>query len=163
MRPRKVDSIELAKYILAKVGDTNHLKLQKLVYYVEAYHLAYFGKSIICDEFEAWLHGPVSRKIWDRLKPIANVYDNVRLKKLDDRDNLAIVKSFKKTITAEQVELIDDILGEFSKRSAYYLECLTHSEQPWKTARTGYADADKCEETIDKNEMKKFYKKNIYQ
>lgn len=97
MRPKTVDSINLAQYVLAKVGKANHLKLQKLVYYVEAYHLAYFdGESIISDQFEAWLHGPVSRKLWDHLKPIANVYDDVSLDRIHKRGSKEeLIKSFE--------------------------------------------------------------------
>ena len=160
MRPKKVDSIALAEYISAKVGKANHLKLQKLVYYVEAYHLAYFEKSIIDDDFEAWLHGPVSRKLWDHLKPIANVYDNVRLK--EDKTSEAI-KAFKQSVIPEQVSFIDDVLKEFGKKDSYYLERLTHSELPWTEARKGCAPDEKCENIISKETMKRYYKQNILQ
>lgn len=158
MRPKKVDSKDLAKYIVAKVGPLNHLKLQKLVYYAEAYHLAYFGESIIDDDFEAWLHGPVSRKLWDCLKPFANLYDNVPLK----TDKREVVKHFREKITDDQRELIGDVLKEYGKETAYGLECMTHSEPPWREARKGYAPDDKCEEKIDKKLMQTYYKQNLY-
>lgn len=159
MRPKKVDSIDLSKYIVAKVWPLNHLKLQKLLYYVESYHLAYFDKSIINDEFEAWLHGPVSRKLWDRLKAHANVYDNVPINQ-DNRKE--IIKDFWGKITEEQKELINDVLKEYGKETSYALECMTHSEKPWREARKGYAPDDKCEGKIDKDLMRTFYKQYLY-
>jgi len=158
MQTKRVASLELANYILAQIGKMNHLKLQKLVYYAEAYHLAYFNQSIISDDFQAWLHGPVSRKLWDLFKLRANIYDNIPTPK----DGPLLIKKFRERITEDQLELIDDVIKEFGKLSAYRLECLTHSEKPWKSARKGYVDADKCEVIINKEEMKKYYKKNLY-
>lgn len=159
MNITKVDSKKLAKYILAKVGPINHLKLQKLVYYVEAYHLAYFEKSLIDDNFEAWLHGPVSRKIWNHIKEVANVYDSI---KYPGEDKHAFVNDFKKGITEDQLDLLNDVLREFGKESSYKLECMTHAEDPWKKARRGCAPGDKCETIINKEVMKKYYKQNLY-
>lgn len=159
MNLARVDSRELANYILAKVGPMNHLKLQKLLYYVEAYHLAYFDTSIIDDDFEAWLHGPVSRKIWDHMKESANIYDLINCP--EDKNDIA--NDFKNTITEDQLGLINDVLEEYGKESSYRLECMTHDEDPWKKAREGYAPGDKCEAIIDKGLMQKFYKQYLYQ
>ncbi len=63
-----IDSELLAQYILWKVGKASHLKVQKLLYYIQGYHLAYFDEPVIEDDFEAWVHGPVSRRLFDRLK-----------------------------------------------------------------------------------------------
>lgn len=158
MRLNKLDSIDLATYIVAKASPLNHLKLQKLLYYVEAYHLAYFEESIIDDDFEAWLHGPVSRKLWDALKPHANIYDNVHLKK----DKREIIKHFRGQVADEQKELIDDVLKEYGSESAYRLECMTHAETPWKEARRGYAPDDNCEAKISKDLMRNYYKQSLY-
>ena len=38
-------------------GITN-LKLQKLVYYAQGYHLAYFGTPLFSNRMEAWQYGP---------------------------------------------------------------------------------------------------------
>ncbi len=56
----KVDSLLLSEFILFKYGPMSHLKLQKLLFYAQALHLAYFDEPIIEDDFEAWVHGPVS-------------------------------------------------------------------------------------------------------
>ena len=63
-----IDSGLLADYVLSTHGPMSHLKLQKLLYLIEGYHLAYFTESLIDDEFQAWTHGPVSRKVYDSLK-----------------------------------------------------------------------------------------------
>lgn len=155
----KVESIELANYILAMNGPMNHLKLQKLIYYVEAYHLAYFDQSLINDEFEAWLHGPVSRKIWGYYKNIANIYDIISA-----NGNIEYIKkNFEDKLTDDQRDLVLDVLREYGGESAYNLECMTHKEEPWLEARTGYSFDSKCEVVIKKITMQNYYKRNLYQ
>lgn len=45
----KIDSIVLSNYILKHYGDMSHLKLQKLLFYCDAYCLAYFGEELVTD------------------------------------------------------------------------------------------------------------------
>lgn len=63
----------------------------------------------------------------------------------------------------DQVELIDDILDEYGKRSAYYLECLTHEELPWREARKDMPVESPSSALISKATMKKFYSKKYEQ
>ncbi len=61
---------DVAKYFLAQIddesGDTiSHLKLQKLVYYAQGYHLALTGKPLFRDIIRAWAHGPVVRSVYN--------------------------------------------------------------------------------------------------
>jgi uncharacterized phage-associated protein len=51
-----LDSIDLAEFILSKINPASHLKIQKMLYYVSGFHLAYFNQDLISDDFEAWLH-----------------------------------------------------------------------------------------------------------
>jgi uncharacterized phage-associated protein len=156
----KIDSIELSRYLLAKYGGMSHLKLQKLIYYVEAWHLAYFGESIIDDDFEAWLHGPVSQKVWHNFKDFEFPLHNILVVKKDEAPE--IIAYVESKIVADQKDLITDVLEEYGNKSAYYLECLTHSELPWVEARSGYPPDAKCSNRISKDTMRKFYHKALY-
>src|SRR3990167_4770105 len=75
-----VDSNDLANYVLMKQGQMSHLKLQKLLYYIQAYHLANLEAKIIADDFEAWVHGPVSRKLFDKVKDLSLLYSEIDFK-----------------------------------------------------------------------------------
>ena len=50
---------DVTNYILEKIGKMSTWKLQKLCYYSQAWHLAWTGKPIFGEEFEAWANGPV--------------------------------------------------------------------------------------------------------
>lgn len=146
---RTVDSIELSKYIICKMNEKgkkiNHLKLQKLLYYIQAWHLVYTEEPLIEEDFEAWLHGPVNRNVWNYYKKFSIMLDE-----------LPCEKNININLTEEQEQIIDDVLDEYGTKSGYYLECLTHVEDPWKDART------KGENTIIcKEKMEEYYSKLI--
>lgn len=158
--PQRLDSEVLAEYIAKRIGAVSHLKLQKLLYYVQAYHLAYFDQKIVNDPFEAWAHGPVSRKIYDALKDRAKLYTEVEYKQLPgeaDPEDL-----MKKQLTKEQLELVDDVLSEFGPLSGLQLENLTHEESPWIEARKGYDAGDRCNVEILPESMRIFYKAQLF-
>ena len=49
--------IRVANYILQKVGSTTTMKLEKLVYYCQAWSLAWDDKPLFDEDFEAWANG----------------------------------------------------------------------------------------------------------
>ena len=62
-----------ANYFLANVDEESgenisNLKLQKLLYYAQGFHIAMQGKSLFTDSILAWKHGPVVRPIWLKYK-----------------------------------------------------------------------------------------------
>ncbi|MBF4390478.1 Panacea domain-containing protein, partial [Vibrio anguillarum] len=72
---------DVCDYVIDKVTDSgeslSNLKLQKLVYYVQAWYLA-FENSSLCDEkFEAWVHGPVSRALFNRFASDKSLYSDI--------------------------------------------------------------------------------------
>ena len=153
---KTIDTIVLSNYILKHYGPMSHLKLQKLVYYCDAYSLAYFGKPLITDDFEAWVHGPVCRRLYDSLKDKSKLYSDVAY----TFDGVDVDKEFN-SLTSDQQSLITDVLNQLSSWSSFELEASTHQEAPWKNARKGYGEADKCSVVINKDDMKKFYHSEI--
>ena len=153
---QKMDSIVLANYILKHYGPMSHLKLQKLLFYCDAYSLAYFGEEIVEDKFEAWVHGPVSRKVYDSLKDKSILYSDIEY----SFDGIDVDYEFGK-LTQGQQDLIVAVLNDLSAWSGLELETATHSELPWLEARRGYAEGDKCHELISKETTRDFYKKEF--
>lgn len=156
----KIDSVELAKYILAKRGKMSHLKLQKLLYYIEAFHLAYFQESVIKDDFEAWMHGPVCKKVWNAFKEDSKpVYG---LLAMPEKDARHAIRTIEEALSEDQLEIIGDVLKEYGDKSSYHLECLTHVELPWREARRGVAPDASSSNKISKRTMMQFYRKSLY-
>jgi uncharacterized phage-associated protein len=152
----KIDSTVLANYILESIGKMSHLKLQKLLYFIEGYHLAYFSTNLIDDDFEAWVHGPVSRKIYNELKDKSVIYSDITYIAEQDAPTPSIMLS--RLLTSDQVDLINEVLGLYGNETGFTLESITHQQTPWIKARECYNPADKCEEKIQKEEMQSYFK-----
>ena len=154
---QKIDSVVFSDYILKHYGPMSHLKLQKLIFYCDAYCLAYFDKELVTDQFEAWVHGPVSRKVYNSLKDKSILYSDLIYSKKEGED---VDVEFGK-LTQDQQDLILSVLGDLSKWTGIELEASTHKEKPWREARKGYSEADKCNELISKDTTRLFYKTEI--
>ncbi len=151
----KIDSLLLAKYIIVKLGGMNHLKLQKLLYYIESWHLVIFDQSIVDDDFYAWVHGPVLKRVWNTYKRYSLLYDSLPndLAKASD-----IIDQAEAVLNSDQLDLIKDVLEEYGSKGAYHLECLTHSEKPWREARGDLPPEEPSNAAINKETMKTYYR-----
>lgn len=150
----KVDSLLLSEFILFKYGPMSHLKLQKLLFYAQALHLAYFDEPIIEDDFEAWVHGPVSRKVFGKVKGKSILYNEIKYE--PDPAKPSPETLLQEALTGEQIQVVQDVLDEYSRLSSLELEGLTHSEQPWQDARKGLGQAEICDKPISKESMRAF-------
>lgn len=65
-------AVEIAKHFVGIAArekrDISPLKLQKLLYFAEGYHLAIHGTSLFVDEIEAWKFGPVVESVYHEFK-----------------------------------------------------------------------------------------------
>ena len=151
----KIDSKTLASYILYRYGQMSHLKLQKLVYFVEGYHLAYFNCSLVDDDFEAWAHGPVSRVLYNELKDKAILYGNIRYD-LEEGETSPIT-ILEEKLFISQIEIINEVIELYIAESGITLEGITHQQTPWIIARGDLLPHEKCSNKIDKQLMKEYF------
>lgn len=56
---QKTRAVDVAEYILAQQGEMSAMKLHRLVYYCQAWHLAWSGAPLFEEEIHAWANGPV--------------------------------------------------------------------------------------------------------
>jgi uncharacterized phage-associated protein len=124
----RLNAQDVADYFLANVdedsGDNiSNLKLQKLLYYAQGFHLAMQGKSLFTDSILAWKHGPVVRPIWLKYKP-CGFNAIARPKKYDPHDYAPEVR-----------EVLDAVYATYGQFTAKRLEQMTHEEPPWQKTR----------------------------
>jgi uncharacterized phage-associated protein len=124
-----------------------NLKLQKLLYYAQAWYLALNDRPLFDEDFQAWIHGPVLPSQYHRFKefqwrPITIDVDVSRLPRLD----------------ARLKEHLDEIMDVFCIESAVALELMTHQEMPWIEARGGISRDEPSNATINKATMRDFYR-----
>lgn len=149
---------DAADYIILKTTEggvsLNLLKLQKLVYYSQAWHLALYERPLFNGRFQAWVHGPVSRELYDRYKATKSLYSPVTSEDIRSGFN-------PDQLTDEGKHHIDEVLEVYAKYSGSQLEDLTHRETPWIQARKGFPPSARCENEIDENVMKTYYASQI--
>ena len=139
-------SKQIADWILSKInkeaGDTiSPLKLQKLLYYCQAWHYTIFDKKLFDERIEAWAHGPVVPSQYKRFA-FMRCYDPIP----------AVFEP-----NSETESLLNEVMEIYLEHTAGYLEQLTHKEMPWKKTRGNlepYAASNK-EITLDL--MKEYY------
>ena len=122
--------IDVAKYILDKQGPMTTMKLQKLVYYTQAWSLVWDERPLFSESVEAWKNGPV----------VPELYTSHRGKFEVSAQEIAGTPG---VIDQDGRETIDAVLDYYGKHNAQYLSDLTHLEDPWKLARQEHpADAN---------------------
>ena len=140
----------IAEYLLWKaqqegVQITNK-KMQKLLYYVQAWSAAINNKPMFNDKIEAWIHGPAIKSVYLAFQefganPIVKEINSARIE----------------SISAESRLLIDKVWNVYKKYDGDYLEMLTHNEDPWQQARGKVEPHMRSESEITLDSMRKFY------
>lgn len=124
----------------------SNLKLQKLLYYMQGYHLAFFDDVLFESPLEAWMYGPVSPDVYHRFKENKNMGLI-----LDPKDCQEVV------LSTEQEEMFKQVMREYGKFSAIRLMEMTHDEAPWREA------FEKPGSEISVDKMKNFFKELVYE
>lgn len=120
------------------------LKLQKLVYYAQAWHLAlHDGDPLVEDEFQAWVHGPVAPALYQRFR--------------DYRWNPIDEEVAKPDLPEAVIDHLDEVMEVYGGYSAWELERLTHAEEPWLAARGDLPPDAPSTTAISRDLMRRFY------
>lgn len=153
-------AFDLSTYIIsysdAKGDLVTNKKLQKLMYYVEAWNLVHLD-SLISEDFQAWVHGPVVPEVYHQYKnfvysPVIIDYNGKHASHFND----AIAE--QNDVKDDKRELIDTVIYKYGALSSFQLEMLSHSEKPWLVARKGLEPTQPSDAVIDKQLMREFYK-----
>jgi len=138
---------DVAKYFLAQVdedaGDLiSNLKLQKLLYYAQGFHLALYDEPLFPEPIEAWTHGPVVPELYYYYKKYGV-------------GAIPYPKDVDFSIYDERTKsLLDEVYSVFGQFSAWKLRNMTHEEEPWKLAAQTSGQ-------ISHQSMKEYFKTQI--
>ena len=116
-------AIVIANYIIEYEHSKNrmisNLKLQKLLYFVQAQFFIEYDKPCFNDRMEAWDFGPVVVDVYHVYK----YYGGMDITKI--KANVDI------NINFEDKNIIDGVLDFFSDTPIYKLVDITHKQTPW--------------------------------
>lgn len=134
---------DLSAYILHKLGPMTAMKLQKLVYYSQAWSLVWDEKPIFNEEIQAWANGPVVPELF-----YAHQGEFLVSKELKgDKDNLSKIEK----------DTIKGVLKYYGDKDAAWLSALTHEEAPWIDARDGMQQLERGNKPITLGALTEYY------
>lgn len=134
---------DVAAYILEKRGAMTAMKLQKLVYYCQAWSLVWDARAMFPEHIEAWANGPVVPALYEVHRGQFNV------EKWPDGDPSKLDEDATDTIKA--------VLHFYAPKSAQWLSDLAHMEEPWRAARIGLSGGERGTREITIASMDEYY------
>jgi uncharacterized phage-associated protein len=133
---------DVAAYILKKLGPMTAMKLQKLVYYCQAWSLVWDEKPLFSDRIEAWASGPVVRSLYERHR------GEYWITAWEGNPN---------EFNSVQRATMDGVLAFYGDQNSQWLSDLTHKEDPWRKARKGLGPTDRGNREITHESMMEYY------
>lgn len=125
---------DVANYLLSlsktsSVRAITPLKLQKLIYYTQGWHMAFSdGEPLFDDNIMAWDHGPVVPELYRKYKHRGSL--TIKPVEFDNTN-----KKGKNIFSKKQINIINAVWEIYGEHDGKYLEELTHQETPWLTTR----------------------------
>lgn len=145
MNKQTASVLEVAKYLLEKKESLTTMKLQKLAYYCQAWSLAWDGKPLFEEEFQAWANGPVCAELFNMHRG-RFVIGISSFSEIDDYNFTEVEKA-----------TISGVLDFYGDKESQWLSELTHKEAPWKDARAGLPSGMSSSKVIEKDSMQQYY------
>ena len=149
MRP----AIDVGRYLIHLASPTEdedsdclcNLRLQKLLYYVQGWHLASYAQPLFAERLEAWQHGPVVREIYSTFKQFGcSTIPPLEGKEPEDlpgKDKLSI----------------RHIWEQYKQYSASALRAMTHRDGPWRNAYRSCGPEGRCDAEITPDALREFF------
>lgn len=120
------EALDVARYVINYENSQNrsvsNLRLQKLLYFIQAQFLVTNHRACFSDAMEAWDFGPVVPSVYHEYK----AYGSSSLPQSLSQGTV--------NITGEDRSLINRMLDKCSHYSTTMLVSMTHRQQPWKDA-----------------------------
>jgi len=153
-RNRKINALSVALSFL-KIAEKEkklitNLKLQKLLYYAQVWHVVFYKKKLFNAPIEAWMHGPAVPGVYRHFKAFG--WNPIKADILEDK---------RLPFNSRQEKFLDNIWRVYGKYDAGYLEALTHSELPWQEGRVGLDISDHSNNKINLKIACRYYAKRL--
>ena len=140
------DIFDLARAFLL-ISAMTHKKLQKLCYYAKAWYLALNDVNLISEDFEAWVHGAVQPRLYQRYRSFG--FQDIPM------------ESNSNGIPEEFISFARDVYNSYGRFSGDELEMINHREMPWIKARGDCSPWENCSVVISEDDMKSYYRSLI--
>jgi uncharacterized phage-associated protein len=136
---------DVAKYILEQRGEMTAMKLQKLVYYCQAWNMVWSEEYLFNERIEAWANGAVVKELYQAHKGLFKISAG------------SLAQGDSTNLSSLEKENINQVLEVYGKFSAQQLSDLNHQEDPWKIARGDLPPLARSENEISKESIYEYH------
>jgi uncharacterized phage-associated protein len=137
---------DVAAAVIERLGPVDPKKLQKLVFYAQAWHLAITNEPLFGDPIEAWRDGPVVRALYRKHRrewqPVA-----------------AWLEGDVSRISPNSLAVVDVVCATYGSLNGESLSQLAHSERPWIEARGDRLPDEPSTAPISEQTMGSYYRR----
>lgn len=141
-------AVDVAAAVLERLPGIDQMQLHKLLYFVQAASLAWFGRPAFSERIEAWQYGPVVLKV-------AGLYM--------DFDSAPIPEPIggrSQALERRLIWIVERVLAEFGARSGPELARLAKVDHgPWRTARGDLGSEAPSDIEITPDAMREFHRR----
>jgi uncharacterized phage-associated protein len=138
---------DVASAIVEETGEVTAMKLEKLVYYCQCWHLARYKKTLFDEPIEAWRQGPVVPALYQRHRGQYHISSWP----LGDSS----------TLNEEAWQVVRWVVASYGDFSPVQLSRMTHAEIPWRAARGALPDSAIGNDEIRPDLMANYYSRQI--
>lgn len=156
---------DVARYVgltsISKGLSISPLKLQKLLYYIQAWYMVFYGREVLPfdDVPQAWVNGPVYPSIYHQYKSkTANMCDHLKATDFFEGPVEEELERLTNNMADLDFELLESVIMLYGRKSQNDLIFLTHSELPWVEKREGLRPFDRSEKELSLDTMHDYYK-----
>lgn len=148
-------ALDVANYVINRYNENNisitNLKLQKVLYYIQAAFLVERGPGCFKDEIMCWRHGPVIQSVYNKFSK----YGSEIIPRQEQKSQMVFDEGKwkfesrlinKNDIDIKDRNLIDKVADGLASYEPWYLVDRTHEEDPWKNLE--YYNVEITQESI---------------
>lgn len=157
------DVLDIARYVInhynKKSVEISNLKLQKLIYYVQAAFLVERDKACFDEPIVNWSYGPVVEIVYREYRgfgygniPMQNQYEKIIFESKSEKIKYVTSKFDENIIKKSDAELIIKSIESYLKYTSFELVKKTHEEAPWLESKNN--------DQITQESIKTYYKAN---
>ena len=158
------DAREIANFILdeteARGIQITNLKLLKLVFFAHGTYLAQFRRKLVCEEFQAWKHGPVVQSVYYAFKD--NGSGVIRNRATSINMETGEYDVITPNLDDETKVFLKFIVESYAKYDAFELSDFTHEPgTPWDRIWESFDSRARTGMRIPDNELESFFRQRL--
>ncbi|MCD7894821.1 MAG: DUF4065 domain-containing protein [Erysipelotrichaceae bacterium] len=132
--------VDVAQYVYDYYSDISNekideMKLHKLLYFIQRESYAILNEPMFEENFEGWMHGPVSK--------------DIRL----NYDIICGMVCSTKPISEDNAYIVRNVIEMYGHYDSWYLRNLSHKEISWKNSRIGLKNNQPGNRIINKSDI----------